>query len=140
VTYSYYIKSIEAIKRDILKAWKREDKVLALQLAIQGVKLLMDTEEPNFYPAKYTFVIDLLEVFSMLVFERIKKLSFPKLTDDKLKEIRGNLCEMKWSSWISIESNIDEANINEAAKDICRNWFLKISVIRELMPRMYIDW
>jgi len=85
----------------------------------------MDTEEPNFYPAKYTFVIDLLEVFSMLVFERIKKLSFPKLTDDKLKEIR--------------ESNIDEANINEAAKDICRNWFLKISVIRELMPRIYIQ-
>ena len=35
VTFSYYIKSIEAIKRDILRAWKKQDKVLALQLAIQ---------------------------------------------------------------------------------------------------------
>ena len=82
----------------------------------------MDTDEPNFYPAKYTYVIDLLETFSMLVFERIKKLSFPKLSDEKLKEVK--------------ESNIVEADINEGARDICRNWFLKISVIRELIPRM----
>ena len=87
-----------------MKAWAKNDKVLALQYSIQvifvsnnylisfqGLKLLIETEEPSFYPVKYVYVIDMIEVFSKLVFERIKKLSFPNLTDEELKKVKGNI-------------------------------------------------
>jgi len=34
---------------------------------------------------------------------------------------------------------ISGANIPESAQEICRNWLRKVSSIRELVPRIYIE-
>ena len=35
--------------------------------------------------------------------------------------------------------NFTSAEVPEAAKEICHNWFFKIASIRELIPRFYVE-
>ena len=60
----------------------------------------------------------------MSVFKRIKMLSFPNYTEERIDEL-------------SIK-DLEGTNIPESAQEICRNWLLKISSIRELIPRTII--
>ena len=69
--------------------------------------------------------MEIIEEFGINVFTRIKKLSFPNLSDEKL-----NLISIK---------DLEGANIPESAQEICRNWINKISSIRELIPRIFIE-
>ena len=47
----------------------------------------MDNEVPIFAPLKYVHVMDILDSFGEYVFMRMKKLSFPNLSDDELKKL-----------------------------------------------------
>lgn len=102
--------------------WESGDKVSTLQIAIQSCKLLVENDQPKFYPLKFVYVADIIEEFGNLVFQRMKKLAFPHLPDEKLKELTDN--------------SIIGKNISESAQEIGRNWLVKISSIRELLPRM----
>lgn len=85
--------------------------------------MLNDVFTPKFYTHKFLIISDILDIFSKLVYERIYKLSFG--TDNKNSQINFN--------------DIHPTNINSTAKDICSNWHMKCSCIRELLPRIYID-
>lgn len=69
--------------------------------------------------------MEIIEEFGLNVFKRIKSLSFPQYSEEKIegmsiKDLEGN-------------------NIPESAQEICRNWLLKISSIRELIPRTIVE-
>jgi len=55
----------------------------------------------------------------------MKKLSFPNLSEAKLKDLNF--------------SQILGSNIAESAQEVCRNWLRKIGSIRELLPRLYLE-
>ena len=69
--------------------------------------------------------MEIVEEFGMNVFRRIKMLSFPKYSEERIDEL-------------SIK-DLEAANIPEGSQEICRNWLLKISSIRELIPRTIIE-
>ena len=69
--------------------------------------------------------MEIVEEFGLNVFKRIKTLSFPQFNEERINEMTIK--------------DLDGANIPESAEDICRNWILKISSIRELIPRTIIE-
>ena len=52
-------------------------------------------------------------------------MSFPNLSSERLQQI-------------SIK-DIEGASIPESAQEICKNWINKISSIRELIPRVFVE-
>jgi hypothetical protein len=46
--------------------------------------LLHDTSNAKFHALKFAYVVEIVDRLGILVFERIKKLSFPNLTQDKI--------------------------------------------------------
>lgn len=58
-----------------------------LQTTIQQIKLLIDNENPKFAPIKFVYIMDILETFKLFVFNRMKKLAFPNLSDDKIERL-----------------------------------------------------
>jgi hypothetical protein len=115
-----HVAKMEVLKREMLQKWEVEDKVGTLKIIIHCTKMLNDVFTPKFYTHKFLIISDILDIFSKLVYERIYKLSF---TSDKSTEF----------------NDINPGMINNTAKDICYNWILKCSCIRELLPRIYID-
>ena len=65
---------------------------------------------------KFAYVIDIVESFGIYVFDRIKTLSFPGMSADKVKQIGMH--------------QLGNYNIPDSAQTICRNWLLKIGAIR----------
>ena len=74
---------------------------------------------------KFAYVIEIVEMFGLNVFKRIKALSFPTYSQEQLNELTV--------------ADLEGSNIPESAQEICRNWLLKISSIRELIPRTVIE-
>ena len=79
------------MKKEMEQKWAQDDKVACLQLAIQACKLLHDSSNAvnsfvmkKFQALKFAYVIEIVDRFGILVFERIKKLSFPHLKGEKL--------------------------------------------------------
>jgi hypothetical protein len=119
------------MKKDMGIKWKQNDKVGGLQIAIQSCKLLHDTSN-----AVHDMLDRNFKPWSLLMWWRsLKSLEWASS--------RGLKC------WVFpiIQERIDElsikelegTNIPESAQEICRNWLLKISSIRELIPRTIIE-
>lgn len=104
-----YIKRIDELRVALNEAWESDQKVKALKIAIQCAKQLSTINVIHFYPSKFVLITDILDNFGQLVYERI----YNKTTD------------------VNENFNI--------AQETCKNWFYKISSIRELLPRFYIE-
>lgn len=104
-----YVSKIEEMKISLTEAWHRDQKVKSLKIAIQSVKQLSSTNVICFYPSKFILITDILSDFGQLVYQRI----FNKM-------------------------NSKDQDVS-AALETCRNWFYKVSSIRELLPRFYIE-
>ena len=99
---------------------------LALKLAIQCAKLLSDVTVIKFYPSKFVLVTEILDTFGKLVYERIKKRQ--QLPADPPGKSRS-----------TAERATAQGQLNDQAKETCRNWFYKIASIRELLPRLFSE-
>nr|XP_027198715.1 UPF0505 protein C16orf62 homolog isoform X1 [Dermatophagoides pteronyssinus] len=104
-----YIKRIDEMNLAIKNAWDSDQRVKALKIAIQCSKQLSTINAIHFYPSKFVLITDILDNFGELVLDRI----------EKKKKIPN--------------SQTDDS------KETCLNWFYKISSIRELLPRFYIE-
>jgi hypothetical protein len=116
-----YVAKMEILKREMLQKWEVQDKVGSLKIIIHCTKMLNDVFTPKFYTHKFLIISDILDNFAKIVFLRIYKLSF-----------NNNFNEDDFQ-------DINPSSTTSTAKDICMNWVLKCSCIRELLPRIYID-
>lgn len=91
---------------------------MTLKLAVKSTKILRDSIGNNSYPAIFMMTAGLIEYFGQVVFERLFNIAFGDYPPD---------------------DNILPSQISEATKDTTRNWFLKISCIRELHSRVFIE-
>lgn len=84
-----YIDRIEELNIELTKAWKSEQRVKALKIAIQCAKLLADTRVIQFYPSKFVLITDILDNFGKLVTNRIEEKSVGYVSREKK---RAGLC------------------------------------------------
>lgn len=107
-----YVKRIEELKTALSDAWEADQKVKALKIAIQCAKQLSSTAVIQYYPSKFALISDVLDTFGRLVYRRLH---------NKATGVGGRPEEIP------------------LVQETCRNWFYKISSIRELLPRFYIE-
>ena len=89
-----------------------------MKLAIQSTKMLRDVQTQTYYPAVFMSITEMLDHFGYLVYTRLLAIAFD-----------GNT---------NVE-NFDPTQVNELSKETALNWLLKISCIRELQPRLYVE-
>ena len=120
VSQKQYMDRIKELHNNLIEAWKTNQRVESLKIAIQCAKMMLDTTVITFYPSMFVLLTGVLETFGKLVFERIKKRS---------EEISGQ----------DFVGDFSSSDVAVEAKETCRNWFYKTACIRELLPRVYIE-
>ena len=123
---SEYTSELQRLHKEISRAWIAGERVLSIKLVIKCTKLLADaTTAPQFYPTVFVIVTEILDTFGKLVYDRIKaKAEEDPTNPNKRKRLPANF-------------TADDVNVN--ACETCRNWFYKISSVRELLPRLYLE-
>lgn len=129
LSYDEYFKKVEEMVSDLKISWNQEQRVNALKIAIQLSKLLADTSQIKLYSRKYRVITQTLKEFGKLIYARIES-----------KANEGEKLTINSSSFgNSVSSQSSLINSRELAKETCRNWFLKVASIRELVPRFYTE-
>ncbi|KAH9322311.1 hypothetical protein KI387_016950, partial [Taxus chinensis] len=124
ISQQEYVRRLRELNDEITQAWQQNERVSALRLSIKVARLLSDTSVPQFYPTLFILVTDIMDTLGSLVWKRIKgKAEF---------EDEGNLLR-------PLPENFTCKDVPREAKDTCNNWFYKISSIRELLPRIYLE-
>lgn len=121
-----FTSQLERLDREMTKYWSKEDKVQCIRIAIQCSKLLNDVATPLFYPQKFILLTDILDNFSNLVQSRMRKIT-KQHSNGRIVITDEN------------ESEIDFTQIPDKVREISRNWFNKVSCIREVLPRIYLE-
>lgn len=76
LTQQEYIAKIQLLNSELVEAWKTDQRVKSLKIAIQCSKLLADpTSVMQFYPSKFVLITDILDSFGKLVYDRLKSKS-----------------------------------------------------------------
>ncbi|CAF0883019.1 unnamed protein product [Rotaria sordida] len=119
LTQQEYVNRINEMSKDMSQAWKNDQRVKTLKIAIQCGKLLADMNVMEFYPSKFCLITDVLDTFGKLVYNR--------------------LLEKSASSTGKIPERVVPDLIPDATRETARNWFYKIAIIRELLPRILIE-
>lgn len=117
LTQHEYVVKIEQLNVELVQAWTNNQRVRALQIAIQCAKLLSDTSVMQFYPSQFVLITDMLDNFGRLVYDRLHT----KAATHPLPE------------------RFTPAMVSASARETCENWFYKIASIPELLPRLYVE-
>lgn len=72
LTQQEYQFRIEQLNQELIQAWKTDQRVKALKIAIQCTKVLADTSVISFYPSQFVLITDILDNFGKLVYERLR--------------------------------------------------------------------
>lgn len=124
-----YESHIEKLSNDLNRCWNGDDRVGTLKIAITLGKLLSDTSVPSFYPSMFVMVIDVLDRFKDMVYNRLLSKA------EEALNAANPLSKKK----LRLASDFTTSDVPVLAKEICRNWFYKTSCIRELLPRIYVE-
>lgn len=130
LSYDEYFNRVEQMVQSMKLHWAQDQKVKALKSAIRLAKSLADTNQLKLYSKKYKIISDALDEFGMLIFTRIESISNGSIDISTIEPLMSQSSSDR-------ESNSN--NCHELAKDTCRNWFLKVASIRELVPRFYTE-
>eukprot|EP00981_Chlorochromonas_danica_P001893 scaffold391_cov151-Ochromonas_danica.AAC.1 len=120
---------VDKLSDDLNRCWKTDDRVGTLKVAITLSKLLTDTSVPSFYPSLFVLVIDVLDRFKDMVYNRLLGKAEEALNQ------ANPLAKRK----LKLPTDFTSSDVPSLAKEICRNWFYKTACIRELLPRIYVE-
>lgn len=109
-----YISCVKELKVQIDHAWRNEDRVASLKLAIKVARLLMDTSVLHFYPMLFALVTDVMDMLGDFVWTRIKKKA-------EYTESGTSICTLR--------DDFLSSDVGSEAKETCYNWFCKIGSI-----------
>ncbi|CAB4055137.1 ERGIC3 [Lepeophtheirus salmonis] len=107
--FSHYLQS------SLDKYWQEDQKVSAIKLTIQVALMLHEYDDPSFYHHKFYHLSEIIYQFGKATYSRL------------LGKSPG------------IRINFSFKDVVESAQELTRNWFAKISAIRELLPRLYLE-
>ncbi|KAK4297747.1 hypothetical protein Pmani_029865 [Petrolisthes manimaculis] len=116
LTQEEFTHRLVALRKELTQAWHSDQRVKALKIAIQCVKLLSLSAPEHFYPSKFILVMEILDTFAELVHQRLKH-------KFQIENFEGENADL----------------INLEAQETARNWFYKVASIRELLPRLYLE-
>lgn len=71
LTQEDFSQRIMGLKQELHNAWDSDQRVKALKICIQCVKLLSSPLPESFYPHKFVLVTDILDVLAQLVYQRL---------------------------------------------------------------------
>lgn len=127
ITQKKYITFLEELNDELKKAWNEDnDRVNSLKIVIKCTKMLSKTLVPEFYPSMFVLVVEIMDTFGSLVYNRIKEKSI-------IKDRYTNKIVFR------LPKEFTTFQVPPRAKEICNNWFYKISSIRELIARIYVE-
>lgn len=118
LSHKEFIAHISMLTKEMEQAWNQNDRVKTLKLAIQSTKMLRDVQTQTYYPAVFMSITEMLDHFGYLVYSRLVAIAFEGKED---------------------VANFESSEVNELSKETALNWLLKISCIRELQPRLYVE-
>jgi len=137
MSYEEYISRIDEMADNLRAHWKLEERVNALKIAIQLSKLLSDTSQLKLYSKKYKMVTNILDEFGKLIHIRIQSKAFD-INETSLKSSSiSNQSALTYQD--GSNSTVISLTDLDQARETCRNWFLKVASIRELVPRFYAE-
>ncbi|KAK2955827.1 putative VPS35 endosomal protein sorting factor-like [Blattamonas nauphoetae] len=117
LSFQDVIELAEKRKGELVEAWKSNEKVKSLKIVIQMTKLLTDVTYPYLYPRLFALVCQCLDIFGDRVYERLCTLAFRTAHPGRFSP----------------------AEVDSKTKETAQNWLLKISSIRELIPRIFVE-
>ena len=127
MTQKALVEHLDRLARDMELAWDRGEKVEALKIAIQTTRLILEPAQPTIFPYLAVLGHKFLDAFGLLVFSRILRRAINPHSKEESPSVGGRLPEEVPNS------------VPAQAREMCRNWLYKISCIRELGPRLYIE-
>ena len=104
-------------KSELVEAWKNDERVKSLKIVIQLCKFLTDVTYPYLYPRLFSIVSQALDLFGERVYER--------------------LCVMAFKT--PQPGAFSPQEVDAKTKETAQNWLYKISSIRELIPRIFVE-
>ena len=119
LTQAELVSRVDKLNADLKHAWRSEERVRALKIAIQVSKMLGDTAFPTFFPTVFAVVAEILDAFGELVYERVLQKGTP----------RGKV----------LPPGYTPEEVAEEGAETTKNWFYKVASIRELVPRFYVE-
>ena len=137
------VERLQKLNDNIAHAWLEADRVAALKLSIKVVKLLgynAGGKAPEFYPTLFFLVTDIADTVGRLVYKRIKAKAENKSEETYDDEINDDIENTSTGrKKLILPENWNSDDIRDSAKATCRNWFFKVASIRELVPRLYLE-
>ena len=108
LTQTELVARVDRLNADLRAAWRAEERVRALKIAIQVSKMLGDTSFPTFFPTVFAVVAEILDSFGELVYERVHSKGTPP----------GKV----------LPPGFNPSDVAEEGKETTKNWFYKVSV------------
>ncbi|KAG1676021.1 UPF0505 protein C16orf62 [Nymphon striatum] len=147
-----YVNRIDELSSAMKEAWDQDQKVKGLKIVIQRASVIV---KYNYYYANVTIMHMHVE-FYIAKFDRdwveraanredwrsrreaLAQQWARKLVNDRIHS-KAQYIPSGSKTPVSLPDNFDPDQVPESAKETCRNWFFKISSIRELIPRFYVE-
>eukprot|EP01038_Epipyxis_sp_PR26KG_P006507 gene6507-8945_t len=137
LTQKEYEAHVDKLSSDLNRAWANDERVNSLKIAIQLAKLLADTTVPQFYPAMFVMVTNVLDRFGEMVYNRLKSKAEEALNDEATSNTISSA--NRGTKKLKLPEDFACNDVPISARETCRNWFYKTACIRELLPRFYIE-
>ena len=104
-------------KSELVEAWNHDERVKSLKIVIQLCKFLTDVTYPYLYPRLFAIVSQSLDLFGERVYER--------------------LCIKAFKT--AQPGSFSPSEVDAKTKETAQNWLYKVSSIRELIPRIFVE-
>lgn len=116
---------VEGLDKELRNFWKNGEKVRSTRVTIQAIKMLCAPKVPQCYPSIFMLVSSVMDTFGDFVAKRLQELSAGQ--------------NVIVATLLKKGQDADADLIPPETVEVCNNWFLKISSIRELVPRICVE-